>query len=277
MDEVDDVSDVNGAGDPGPVVDPAVKPIEEPRDPRDSKDSRHERLPSDEYTGDPRGGSRESSGRGGAPVSLLPPGNVWLTGLMGTGKSTVGWQLSQIAGLGFVDLDVWIERQSGKRAHEIFRDDGEEAFRDWEKKGVLYWSGAKRFVIALGGGALVDETSWGRIRSAGALVWIKTPLPELARRLLAEGQDLANRPLLEDLLRVEDKDKQRKLMTERLGALLGSRQDRYKQASVVVDNGYTSPDVTARCIKELLMENGYFGRGESRMMKFANRWKRWSF
>lgn len=205
----------------------------------------------------------------------IPPGNVFLTGLMGCGKSTVGWHLSQISGLGYVDLDDWVERKAGMKVHEIFAQQGEQVFRDLERQALLYWSGARRYVISLGGGALVHQDSWAALRKSGVLVWINTPLAELARRLLAEGAQLANRPLLEDLVRIEDPEKKTKLLLERLGALLSQRQDRYREALVTVDNGYTTPDVTARCIKELLMENGYFGKGESRLTKFASRWKRW--
>ena len=230
---------------------------------RDSKENR-------EIDRDRNQMSGEQKGR-----ADLPSGNVFLTGMMGCGKSTVGWHLAQISGLGFVDLDVWIEHRMGRGVQEIFATEGEVAFREVERKALIYWTGARRHVISLGGGALVDGDSWEALRKSGILVWINTPVGELARRLLAEGADLAKRPLLEDLLRVEDKEKQMKQLMERLGALLSQRMDRYRAAQITVDNGYTTLDVTARCIKQLLMENNYFGKGEARLTKFTSRWRRW--
>lgn len=247
-------------------MEPPLTEVQSPENPRDPEELKE--LDRDRSRSHVDAGAQKSH-------VALPPGNVFLTGLMGCGKSTVGWHLSQISGLGFVDLDQWIEDRAGKKIHEIFAQDGEQAFREIEKKAVLYWCGARRHVISLGGGALAPQDSWEALRKCGVLVWINTPVLELGRRLIGEGASLANRPLLEDLLRVEDSDKRMKLLNDRLGALLSQRLDRYREAQITVDNGYTTPDVTARCIKELLMGQGYFGRGEARLSKFASRWKRW--
>ena len=55
-------------------------------------------------------------------------------GATASGKSTVGYQLSRLLGLGYIDLDEWIERKEGKTITEIFEQSGEEYFRELEKK-----------------------------------------------------------------------------------------------------------------------------------------------
>lgn len=59
--------------------------------------------------------------------------NVILVGAMACGKSTVGWRLAKMIGFGFIDLDEWIERKTGRTITKIFDQDGEEVFREIEK------------------------------------------------------------------------------------------------------------------------------------------------
>ena len=62
--------------------------------------------------------------------------NIILVGATASGKSTVGYQLSRLLGLGYIDLDKWIEQKSGKSITQIFEDSGEEYFRSLEKATI---------------------------------------------------------------------------------------------------------------------------------------------
>ena len=62
--------------------------------------------------------------------------NIIIVGATASGKSTVGYQLSRLLGLGYIDLDEWIERKEGKTITEIFEQSGEEYFRELEKKMI---------------------------------------------------------------------------------------------------------------------------------------------
>ena len=63
---------------------------------------------------------------------VLEPGTVWLVGMMGSGKSTVGAMLAERLRRRFVDTDLEIEREAGRSVAEIFEREGEQAFRELE-------------------------------------------------------------------------------------------------------------------------------------------------
>ena len=84
--------------------------------------------------------------------------NIIIVGATASGKSTVGYQLSRLLGLGFIDLDKWIE-QKGKTITEIFEQSGEQYFRDLEKNDKEL-SSIRNHVIVPGAGAIEDEDNW---------------------------------------------------------------------------------------------------------------------
>ncbi len=118
-----------------------------------------------------------------------------LTGFMGAGKSTVGAILAREMGWQFIDLDDVIEATSQRTIAEIFRDYGEADFRRREREAVEQLSNQEQIVLALGGGAVEDES----IRSLllhppdNCLVFLEAPLPELLARCTvgAKGTALA--------------------------------------------------------------------------------------
>ena len=78
--------------------------------------------------------------------------NIVLTGFMGAGKSTIGELLAKQLGYGFVDTDIYIEENSGKKIPEIFKTEGEEAFREYEWETAQDLRFADNLVISTGGG-----------------------------------------------------------------------------------------------------------------------------
>lgn len=119
---------------------------------------------------------------------------IVLMGFMGTGKSEVGRRLAQRLGRSFVDTDQLVEDRAGKRVAAIFADDGEEAFRRFEREAVLDAAGRKSVVIAVGGGAVLDAENVRTLRAAGTLVYL-TARPEV---ILSRVGDAKSRPLLRD-------------------------------------------------------------------------------
>ncbi|MFO0693209.1 MAG: 3-dehydroquinate synthase [Polyangiales bacterium] len=116
---------------------------------------------------------------------------IFLSGPMGAGKSTVAKLLSSRLGVEAVDLDERIEHRAGRTIPEIFREQGEPAFRALEREVALglATSGA---VVALGGGAVTDATTRRALLERGTLITLTAAPEELARRC----GDGAGRPLL---------------------------------------------------------------------------------
>jgi len=127
---------------------------------------------------------------------------IFLSGPMGAGKSTTALRLAQALGLPALDLDAQIELRGGATVTAIFRDRGEAAFRQLEREVLgQILARSDDFVLALGGGTVVDRASRARLLEDGLVVTLQASLDELYRRvgagterpLLARGPDVATR------------------------------------------------------------------------------------
>ncbi len=121
---------------------------------------------------------------------------VYLTGFMGSGKTTVGWRLAQRLSVPFVDLDQEIERQAGMTVREVFERQGEPAFRQMEAEALRGTLALPDVVVATGGGTMVFEGNYRLIHSNGLSVWLNPAFATLASRIGGRGK--AARPLLKD-------------------------------------------------------------------------------
>jgi len=83
--------------------------------------------------------------------------NIVLIGMMGSGKSTIGYLLSKTIGLKFIDIDKVIEKETGLKIHNIFEKKGEIYFRNLEEKITLKILKSKRKIISLGGGGFLNK------------------------------------------------------------------------------------------------------------------------
>lgn len=107
---------------------------------------------------------------------------VVLVGTMGAGKTTVGGLVAEKLGVAFADTDHVVEATAGKPVSEIFVDDGEEHFRELERVAVAEALASHDGVLALGGGAVLDERT--RALLAGhPVVFLKVGLADAASRV----------------------------------------------------------------------------------------------
>ena len=125
-------------------------------------------------------------------------GLIFLTGYMGCGKSTLGRRLARRLACRFVDTDAEIERTAGASVGDIFRCEGEEAFRRRERETLerLIAEGGDA-VIATGGGLPVWGDNTERMDAAGLTVYIRRSAASIASRLSPYGR--AKRPRLRGL------------------------------------------------------------------------------
>ena len=120
--------------------------------------------------------------------------NIALIGFMGTGKTAVGRALAEKLGMGFVELDLLIEQKAGKSIPDIFRQDGETAFRELEIEVTRGISKSENLVIACGGGVVLNKINIDRLRGSSRIVYLTAPPKVILKRVAGEkGQ----RPLLE--------------------------------------------------------------------------------
>lgn len=116
--------------------------------------------------------------------------NLWLVGMPGVGKTTVGGLLGEALGRPFVDLDAEIERVAGMPIPEIFRTRGEAGFREIEAEAAMTASRGRGTVIATGGGTVLREANRRAMRESGTVVWLQRDLSRLptAGRPLSEAK-----------------------------------------------------------------------------------------
>lgn len=119
--------------------------------------------------------------------------NIALIGFMGSGKTTVGRILAKRLGYSFADMDEVIERKSGKAIANIFRDDGEEAFRNAETETLLEVLAKAEVVISCGGGVILREENRSALRLNSIVVFLKAGPEEIFKRVGNTGD---MRPLL---------------------------------------------------------------------------------
>jgi shikimate kinase len=163
--------------------------------------------------------------------------NLYLVGLMGTGKSTVGKLLSTHLGMKFKDSDSVIEEQMGISVSEIFQEYGEDYFRQLEKKFINEEEPNQNCVIACGGGLCVPEGAMEQLKSNGLVIclWANAEI------LVARTQNDQARPLL---LNSEPLDI--------LKALLRDRAARYREANLMIETDTLLPDQVVELIKKQL-------------------------
>jgi shikimate kinase len=118
---------------------------------------------------------------------------IFLTGLMGSGKTTVGKMLAASLGWRFVDTDQMVARRAGKSIPKIFASQGEKAFRSLETRALGSIRGDKT-VVATGGGIVLSPKNRAWMRRHGIVIYLAASVRRIAARLSA-GQ-LATRPLL---------------------------------------------------------------------------------
>jgi shikimate kinase len=122
----------------------------------------------------------------------LHRGNLFLIGLMGAGKSTLGRQIARRLGLAFVDADIELERRLGVSIPTIFEIEGENAFRDREEALIAELTERDHVVLATGGGAVGREANRGHLRERGTVVYLHATPAMLWERLKYSR----NRPML---------------------------------------------------------------------------------
>lgn len=164
--------------------------------------------------------------------------SIFLVGLMGAGKTTVGKLLAKHLGKTFVDADHEIEARTGVKIPVIFEIEGEAGFRKREESVIAELAGRPNIVLGTGGGAILSERTRELLRTQGTVVYLRG-MPE---QLYERTRHDKNRPLLQtgDPL-------------TKLRELFAQRDALYREvADLVVDTGRQSVTSFARQLKDKL-------------------------
>lgn len=179
------------------------------------------------------------------------PGNLFLVGPMGAGKSTIGRQLARSLHCEFVDSDREIELRTGVDIPFIFEKEGEEGFRKREADIIDELTRRQGIVLATGGGAVMRETNRNHLARRGTVIYLHTSVDQQLARTARDR----NRPLLQ----TEDP-------RARLESLMAAREPLYRElAAMVIDtDGRSVKDVVREILHRLELQSDRQGTGSSR-------------
>jgi len=148
--------------------------------------------------------------------------NIALIGFMGTGKTAAGKALAERLGKEFIELDALIELKAGKTIPEIFKQDGEIAFRELEIELTKEVSEKKNAVIACGGGVVLNKINIDRLKEECLIVYLTASISVILKRTSGDKNE---RPLL----KVVDR-------TSEIQRLLKFRKPFYERAADITIN-----------------------------------------
>ncbi len=168
---------------------------------------------------------------------------------MGAGKSTIGRALAESFEYAFYDLDEEIEKKVSRPIRKIFDKEGELYFRKLERKTAKEFLDKKRCVVALGGGALQNQTLTTQIKNNALLIFIESPISVILQRI--KGDE--NRPLL---LNDKGLEKDSEKLKDELKTLYETRLPFYRQAAITINSdNYSSPGKAANALLQKIKEH----------------------
>ena len=145
--------------------------------------------------------------------------NIVLIGFMGTGKSTIARELAKTRQMNIVEMDEEIVRRRGKSIADIFKEEGEEYFRDLETALLKELQTKENQVISCGGGAVLREENVRVMKKNGCVVLL-TALPQTIYERVKNNTD---RPILQGNMNVEY-----------IASLMEKRREKYEKAADIV-------------------------------------------
>jgi shikimate kinase len=172
---------------------------------------------------------------------------IYLTGFMGSGKSTVGPILANTLGWDFFDLDKLIEEKTGKKIREIFEQEGEGYFRKLETDTLREISESQNVIISLGGGTVASEENIGILKKTGKIIYLKVSLDTVYHRLKYKR----DRPALTNS---SSESLSKEEMTGRIKKLMDTRIKYYEQADFTIDTDTNSLGKTIDKIVKIISQ-----------------------
>lgn len=164
---------------------------------------------------------------------------IFLTGMMGCGKSSVGRQLAQLSGWKFIDMDERIEREQGQSISAIFARQGEAAFRQMERELLARLASREGgAIIGTGGGAPLNPEDFRAMQAAGEVVYLDRPAERIAKDI-----EYSSRPVIA------------RGGVQRLYEVYEQRKEIYaRHCTLHFDNRYDSAQAAAQALWKILQD-----------------------
>jgi shikimate kinase len=165
--------------------------------------------------------------------------NIYLCGMIGSGKTTIGRRLATVLGLDFYDLDEEMDRILGYSFHELVKEKGWLAFRELEYAICKRFSSLRKAVICLGGGTVRYEWNTDILKGTGLIILLEAPLDELVKRVRAADRPRVNpgTTLEEDIQMIWE----------------SSREKYYRAADIVYQIDQKSVEKEVEELKEIIL------------------------
>lgn len=159
---------------------------------------------------------------------------IYLWGFMASGKSRLGKRLSSKLNFDFIDLDQYIEQKTGIEISQIFKYEGEQAFRQLETEAILACSKKENMVISCGGGCPCFNNNSELMNKLGTTVFLSVEESVLYNRL---ERNKRSRPLVAE---INSKEKLQQFISDKLA----ERMPYYSTAQITYDNTYPKGDLS---------------------------------
>ena len=154
--------------------------------------------------------------------------NICLIGLMGSGKSIIGKELSNYYKLDFYDSDNIIVENIGKSINNIFYENGEKYFREIEEKICMDLLNNKNCIISLGGGSIINKNVRNKIKNNSYAIYLKVDIDILSKRLQGSNK----RPIIKN-----------ENIKDKLNEIYKNRKNYYNQADIIIENNFNKKKI----------------------------------
>jgi shikimate kinase len=163
---------------------------------------------------------------------------IILTGYRATGKSSTGKILADLLGFDFIDTDQAIEKRQGETIAELVGRGGWDLFRRKEEDMLAELASSKNKVIATGGGSVMHEKTWTKLRQNALVVWLTADVKTICQRLASDNDTEDQRPALTEMGTMNE-----------IAMVLSERQPLYEKSSdLTIQTDAKTPDEVAEII-----------------------------
>lgn len=167
---------------------------------------------------------------------------IFLIGLPGSGKTTLGKSLAKMLDLEFIDLDEVIVKNQGRSIEKIFKEDGEDKFREIEAEALRTLTTKKNVIISVGGGTPCFHDNITVMNVSGITVFFDVPVSVITERLWNQP-DRENRPIIANKTKDE--------LKTFIETLYQKRSVFYKEAKLILPGSNIQPEAVIEALNEM--------------------------